>query len=368
MTANKRLRILHTESSRGWGGQEIRILREAEGMRKRGHEVILAVNLGGGLIPRAREAGFVVYELPFKKISSIKTIYTLVQICKTHDIDLINTHSSLDAWLGGIAGRLAKKKIIRTRHLSTPIRSGLNSHLLYRSLADFVVTTSSSIMQVIREQASLNPSCLKCIPTGIQPDLLKVDPLKAAEFRASLGVGPSEILVGTVCFVRSWKGIHDLLQAALLLKERKEIKWVVVGGGHVNDYRPKIAELGLEGIVTFTGHLESPYSAIRAMDIFTLLSTAHEGISQASLQAAYLERPLVTTTTGGLAEVCLDGKTGFTVPPFSPDRVAKAVSKLVDQPALRLQFGSEARQLVEKQFTLQHTLDAMEQVYSLVNN
>ena len=359
-------RILHTESSRGWGGQEIRILREAEGMRKRGHEVVLAVNSGGGLIPRAKEAGFLVYEVPFKKTSALKTIYTLLQICRTHQIDLVNTHSSMDAWIGGIAARLAKVKVIRTRHLSTPIRKGLNSHLLYRGLADFVVTTSSPIMASIGKQAGLPPFRLQCIPTGIDPHVLKADPLKAAEFRSSIGVGPSDILIGTACFVRSWKGILDLLKAAQLLKERKEIKWVIVGGGHVDDYRSKIPELGLERIVTFTGHLEAPYSAIRAMDVFALLSTAHEGVSQASLQAAYLERPLVTTTVGGLPEVCLDGKTGLVVPPFSPEAVAKAVCKLVDNPSLRLQMGSMAKQLVENKFTLQHTLDQMEKVYTQI--
>ncbi|MBS0604742.1 MAG: glycosyltransferase family 4 protein [Verrucomicrobia bacterium] len=360
------MRILHTESSKGWGGQEIRILREAEGMRKRGHEVFLAVNAGGGLVQRAKEAGFIVYELPFTKPSAFKTIYALVQICKAHNIDLINTHSSLDAWIGGIAARIAGKKVIRTRHLSTPIRKGLNSRLLYKSLADFVVTTSSPILSTIGKQAGLSPYRLQCIPTGIDPHNLKADLMKAAEFRASLGVGPSDILVGTACFVRSWKGIHDLLAAAAMLKDRKEIKWVVVGGGHVDDYRSKVPELGLEGIVTFTGHLEAPYSAIRAMDIFVLLSTAHEGVSQASLQAAYLERPLVTTTVGGLPEVCLDGITGFVVPPFSPEAVAKAVSRLADNPALRKQFGAQGRHLVEERFTLNHTLDEMEKVYNVI--
>ncbi len=360
------MRVLHTESSRGWGGQEIRILREAEGMRKRGHEIILAVNIGGALIPRAKEAGFLVYELPFKRALAWKTIYALIHICKSHGIDLVNTHSSLDAWLGGIAARIVKKKVIRTRHLSTPIRKGLNSRILYRTLADFVVTTSTPILATIGKQAGLPSFRLKCIPTGIDPHALKADPLKAVEFRASLGVGPSDILVGTACFVRSWKGILDLLQAAALLKERREIKWVVVGGGHVDDYRSKIPEFGLEKIVTFTGHLEAPFSAIRAMDIFVLLSTAHEGVSQASLQAAYLERPLVTTSVGGLPEVCLDGKTGLIIPPSSPESVAKAVIKLVDNPGLRTQYGSQGKQLVEERFTLQRTLDEMEKVYTRV--
>ncbi len=358
------MRILHTESSRGWGGQEIRILREAEGMRQRGHEVFLAVNAGGKLIQRARDAGFIVYELPFTKASAIKTVYALVQICKAHQIDLVNTHSSLDAWIGGLAARFAGKKIIRTRHLSTPIRRGLNSRLLYKTLADFVVTTSSPILSTISSQSGLSRDLLRCIPTGIDPEMVRADLAKATEFRASLGVSESDILIGTACFVRSWKGIQDLLKAAVLLKARKEIKWVVVGGGHVDDYRSKVPELGLQGVVTFTGHLEAPFSAIRAMDIFTLLSTAHEGVSQASLQAAYLERPLITTTVGGLPEVCLDGKTGFIVSPFSPEAVAEAVLKLADNPLLRQQFGLQGRHLVEERFTLKHTLDEMEKVYN----
>ena len=90
------------------------------------------------------------------------------------------------------------------------------------------------------------------------------------------------------------------------------------------------------------------------------------GVSQASLQAAFLERPLVTTTVGGLPEVCLEGRTGLVVPPFSPESVAKAVTKLADHPALRSQLGSQGRRLVEEKFMLHHTLDAMEHVYHTV--
>ena len=36
------MKILHTESSCGWGGQELRVLNEAAGMRGRGHEVLIA--------------------------------------------------------------------------------------------------------------------------------------------------------------------------------------------------------------------------------------------------------------------------------------------------------------------------------------
>lgn len=341
----------------------MRILMEAVGMRQLGYEIIFAVIEGGGLVTEAKAMGFTVYEIPFSKAAACKTVLRLKRIIQNHGIDLVNTHSSLDAWIGGFSARLMGKKVIRTRHLSTPIRKGLNSILLYKGLADFVVTTSSGILPMIQNQARLGFHRLRSIPTGINPDRVKVDSKDVERFRRSLGLKEGDILIGTACFVRSWKGIVDLLKAAVLLKNRKNLKWVVVGGGYFKEYQPKVEEMGLEGVVTFTGHLEAPYYAIAAMDIFALLSTAHEGVSQASLQAAYLERPLITTDVGGLPEVCLDRKTGIVVPPFSPEKVAEAVVALVENSALRSLYGRNAKELVQEKFTLQHTLDQMVSVY-----
>lgn len=356
--------ILHTESSNGFGGQEIRILRESEGMRKRGHKIIMAVAKGGKLVAKARSKGFIVYELNFKKYAALITLLKLLAIIRKHEIDIVNTHSSLDAWMGGLAGKIAGKKVIRTRHLSTPIRKGLNSLLLYGKLSDLIVTTSSSIVPMIVSQAKISPEKCHCIATGVNPEELIVDPEKVQKFRQQLELSDEDCLVGTACFVRSWKGIPDLMKTAHLLRSIKNLKWVIVGGGYVEDYKGLADQLNLKGILHFTGHLDVPFNAIAAMDIFTLLSTAHEGISQASLQAAFLQRPLITTTIGGLPEVCIDGETGLLVPPSSPDEVARAVLKLFHDPELRGQFGVNGRKLVESKFTMQHTLDRMAALYS----
>ena len=154
----------------------MRILQEAIGMASAGMRSFWLSIEGGGLIGKARARGFTVYELSFCKKRAIMTIPQLLAIFKKHSIDLIITHSSLDAWIGGLSARIAKKRIIRTRHLSTPIRSGLNSFLLYKCLVDFVVTTSSCILPMISERAKLDLSRLKCIPTGIDRASLRSIP------------------------------------------------------------------------------------------------------------------------------------------------------------------------------------------------
>jgi glycosyltransferase involved in cell wall biosynthesis len=211
---------------------------------------------------------------------------------------------------------------------------------------------------MICSQAKIPENRCQCVPTGVDP--FDVAPADIEAFRNSIGVKPTDILIGTTCVVRSWKGIKDLMKAAENLLNYPHLKWVIVGGGYLDQYQDFI---DLKGALTFTGHLDNPYIATAAMDIFVLLSTANEGISQASLQASYLQRPLITTSIGGLPEVCLDGKTGFIVPPFSPDKVAENVLKLVNNPELRRQFGMAAKELVEQKFTFKQTVDRMEKIY-----
>lgn len=362
------MRILHTESSNGWGGQEMRILRESIGMRSRGHEVIMAVIKGGGLVFHARKAGFTVFEIDFSKAKAPLVIMQLLKIIKSHKIDFVNTHSSIDAWIGGIAARAAGKKIIRTRHLSASIRKGLNSRFLYNMLADFVVTTSSSIISTIVNQSKISRDRCKLIATGVEPEKFCPDPEKVSAFRKSLGVDEEDCLIGTACIVRSWKGVADFIRAAHLLRDIKQLKWVVIGGGYVESFHELAKNLGLEENLIFTGHLEDPSFALDAIDIFALLSTNNEGISQACLQAAYLEKPLITTTVGGLPEICKQGETGILVPPNSPKEVAAAVLDLHDDPMKRTNMGIKAGALVEKNFTMRHTLNEMEQVYDLLTN
>jgi glycosyltransferase involved in cell wall biosynthesis len=360
------MNILHLEASSGWGGQEIRILREAEGMRGRGHSVIFAVMTGAALGRNAKKEGFLVYEVNFKRFAWVVTLARLLWIIAKHKIEILNTHSSLDSWIGGIAGRLARKKIVRTRHLSTPVKRGWNCRLLYGRLADFVVTTCKSIIDPIAEQSGRPKGDFRSIATGVEPGRIHVGDGAPAQFRREIGVAPNSFLAGTACFMRSWKGIEVFLKAADLLRSHADLKWVVIGGGHAEKYRQLSTEMGLDGVVHFTDHLENPFPALAALDTFLLLSTANEGVSQAILQAAYLKKPLISTPTGGLSEVCLDGISGIQVPVFQHKAVADAILFLKADPALANRLGQKAQELVLERFTFQQTLDGMEEIYRMV--
>jgi glycosyltransferase involved in cell wall biosynthesis len=283
---------------------------------------------------------------------------------RSAQIDVVNTHSSADSWCSGIAARLLGKKVVRTRHLSTPIRKGLNSRILYNRLADRVVTTCEAAVAPIREQARLSQERCCSIPTGVDPSELQVSKVQAQRWREARGISPDTWLIGTVCVLRTWKGIFDLLRAAHMLRHESKIRWVVVGSGiNEPEFLAEHQALGLEQQVLFTGTIEPPFEAMAAMDTFCLLSTGHEGVSQALLQAAYLGKPLLATDVGGSPEVCLHHQTGLLVPPVSPADVAQAASWMAHHPHEARAMGEAAHELVAKRFTRQIMADQMEQIF-----
>ncbi len=358
---NKKLNILHLESSPGWGGQEIRILKESQGMKTLEHNVIMAIQKNGGLVNKAKEKGFRVYEIRYEKFFWPISFFKLLYIIKKHKIHLINTHSSEDAWLGGLIGKILKVPILRTRHLSTRIKKGINSKLLYGYFADFVVTTCKEIAEVIIKQAKKDPQKCVSIPTGIDISNFNVKPKDVIDFKKKFNINNDDFLVGTACFMRSWKGINDFLNAAKILENEKDIKFLLIGGGHIDTYLKLAQDMNLKNVI-FTHHMENPISAIAALDIFALLSTAHEGVAQTSLQAAYLEKPLITTPTGGLKEVCIQDVTGIQVRVFNGNDVAEAILKLKNDPSLSKRFAKTAKSIAMN-FTLDKMITQMQEVY-----
>src|SRR2546428_13797119 len=89
--AAARMRILHTEASLGWGGQEIRILDEAEGISGRGHSVALAAPYGGPIFQAALKRGLDAVPLPIAR-KRPSGFLALRRWLPGHPVDAVDTH------------------------------------------------------------------------------------------------------------------------------------------------------------------------------------------------------------------------------------------------------------------------------------
>ena len=144
------------------------------------------------------------------------------------------------------------------------------------------------------------------------------------------------------------KGINDLIQAAAYLRERREnFKFVFVGQGDKEaELRSQVVQQGLGRWIEFRGsvlHHDVP-AVYKEADVFVLPSL-NEGMSNAVLEAMASGLPIITTYTGGTAEM-LRGN-GILVPKQSPDAIAKAVLELWDHDELRTSMGRRSRSIAE---------------------
>jgi glycosyltransferase involved in cell wall biosynthesis len=359
------LQIVHTESSLGWGGQEMRILSEAQGLIRRGHGVKLVCPPEARIHAQAPDWGVPVVPLPIDK-KRPRGLRALTAWLRANRSDIVNTHSSTDSWLAALAltvlGRPAR--MVRTRHISAPVPHGPLSRWLYMRAAARVVTTGEALKRQLVEQNGFSESRIESVPTGIDAGRFRPGERKAS--RARFGLPQDRVLVGIVATLRSWKGHAFLLEAMTHLPAHIEL--VIVGDGPQREaLEQKIAKLGLRGRVRMQGEQADVLPWLRALDIFALPSFANEGVPQALVQAMLVELPCVTTPVGGIPEIAEHERTALLVAPRDPVALAAAIERLAGDEGLRRELGEAARKHCVEGYSYERMLDRMEAIYRNVS-
>jgi len=356
-----RLRILHTEASLGWGGQEIRILDEAAGISGRGHHVAIAAPREAPIFEAALKRGLDAVPLPIAR-KSPQGFFALRRRLQARPVDVINTHSSTDSWLAALAcATLARAPaIVRTRHVSASIPTNLPTRWLYRSATQHVVTTGESLrLQLIRDNG-LAPERTTSIPTGIDPVSFVPGPRDVA--RRITGLPSDRRLVGIVATLRSWKGHRYLIEALSLLPE--DVGLVIVGDGpQRSNIESKIREFGVADRVWLAGNQHDVLPWLQSLDVFALPSYANEGVPQALVQAMLCGLACVTTACGGIGEIARDGMTAVLIRTEDAADLGRGLEKALGDAQLRERLGNAARVYCATNLSVETMLDRMEKVF-----
>ena len=182
---------------------------------------------------------------------------------------------------------------------------------------------------------------------------------------------PHDLVVGTISFLRDYKGLDYFLDAAVqVLKNFPQTKfWIVGDGPQKETVQRQIEVSGLHANVRLTGFREDIPALLAHMDVFVLASIGAEGIPQALTQALAMERAVVATNIGGIPEVIQDGKSGFLVAPKNSEQLAEKICRLLKDSALRAGFGKVGGSRVTEYYGLDTMLNRTERLYeSLIGN
>jgi glycosyltransferase involved in cell wall biosynthesis len=355
------MRIAHTESSLGWGGQEIRILSESQGLLRRGHEVTVLCAGESRLHAEAAKWGVPAVALPIGK-KRLASLRALIGWFREHRYDVVNTHSSTDSWLAALALlRLGRPfPLVRTRHISAPVSRDPLTRWLYTRAAARVVTTGEALRRQLVERNRYAAAKIESVPTGMDAGRFRPGERTASRVRA--GQPPDRALVGIVATLRSWKGHRHLLEAMKLLPGTVDL--VIVGDGPQRAALEKqVARLGLSMRVRMVGHHDDVLPWLRALDVFALPSYANEGVPQALVQAMLVGLPCVTTAAGSIPELAEHERTALVVPLEDPQALAAAIERLARDAGLRRELGEAARKHCVENYSYERMLDRMEAIY-----
>ena len=356
-------RIVHSEASLGWGGQERRILAEMEVFRSTGSQVTLWAPETSQIRKQANTRGLPWEALPSGRLQFPWAVIRMAAFLRRHRVQILNPHSSRDSWIAGLAGRLARVPlIIRSRHFDVPLGNPRVSRVVYCQLADHIITTSPRITQNLREVFGLSADRVSTIPTGINLDRFHPEgPRAQLQLPESARGLP---LVAMVSVFRRAKGHETLIRAADLLRRSGFLcHYLLVGEGPMMPLtRQWIGELGLESSFTIVGERDDIPELLRRIDLLVMPSL-HEGIPQIGLQALACGAPVLASDVGGLPTIIQDGVTGTLVASHDPADWAASIRKVLSDPASTNQKATRGRAYVVAHHGLAQMADALQKLY-----
>lgn len=169
--------------------------------------------------------------------------------------------------------------------------------------------------------------------------------------REDLGMPERSVVVMFVGSGFERKGLLYLIRAIGLLKDRAEIRLLVVGKGSASKYMNEAARLGIADRVVFKGAIEGAVKYYPCADIFALPSL-YEPFGNACLEAMACGLPVVASEAVGVSEMITHGVNGAVVKePTDPVEIAENIAPFLDAEK-RKEAGRLARLEAEK-----HTID-----------
>lgn len=350
------MRILQLMSCRGWSSDAYWAARVSRELGRRGHDVILGCRAGAEarVIAPARRMGL-------ERIETFAFASGLAPKADTADLrrllrwlpatDVVHVHRGKEHWLAAVANRLSRtpKPIVRTRHIAQAVRPHAANIWLYRRATAWVVTVSEAIRGQYLASGLLGPERVSVLPGGADVEAYRPAPADPA-VRQRLGGDGDRPLVGMIAGLRVMKGHLVVIEAAAeLARAGLRPRFVFVGrGGMEATVRDAIQRAGLGGEFTMAGFVDDLPAALAALDLALYVPLESDGMSRVVFECLAAGRPLVAARVGVVPEVLTDGEHAALVPAGDARELARAIARLLADPAARAGLAAAGRALVER--------------------
>jgi len=355
--------VLFLLSTLAVGGSERKIVRMANRLREEG----VAVNLACLNAPYTLESTLR-RDVPLTKLdrqgkfslAALLRLRQLIQRDRPATVVAVNLYQALYVACATALMPL-RPRIVALVNTST-FRGRRMRKRLYQSVLsrfDLVVHGSQAQSRFWENPSGSDRGSEKSTVIYNGVDSTHFDPIVAFEaakrLRASLGVKPEALLIGSVGRLAPEKN-HEVLLATLrrLRVARVDAHLVIAGKGPLRDELLRRASaLEVADRVNLIGEFEDVRPVLAAIDVFVLPSVAVESFSNAALEAMSMGRPVILSDIGGAREMIDDGVEGYVVSATELGaRLPAIISALYADTRKRQGMGAAARARAVSRFSM----------------
>jgi len=303
---------------------------------------VLATELGKALAKKGHEIHFISYRQPARLEAFLENVFfhevsipkyplfdyapyetalagKIVEIVRSNKLDLLHVHYAIPH----ASAALLAKQILAEDNKDIPVLTtlhGTDITLVGREASyepvvnwsinnsDAVTAVSKSLVEDTLEHFQVKREVL-VIPNFIDFDRFNKKPKE--HFKKAIAPNNEKILVHTSNF-RKVKRVDDVIRLFHIVQHEIPSKLLLIGDGPERSNIEKTCrELKVCDKVTFLGKQEAIEEILSVCDLF-ILPSERESFGLSALEAMACEVPVISTNAGGLAEVNIHGKTGYT--------------------------------------------------------
>jgi glycosyltransferase involved in cell wall biosynthesis len=349
-------KILYVVTRAERGGAQTQVLELLQSTR--GYfQAALATGETGFLADEAEALGIPVFTVdhlaaPFRPLEDLRALVALSKTIRAFQPDLIHAHSSKAGILARMAARLHRVPCVFTVHgwafsQGVSFRRkclALPAEWFAGSLGAAIITASEFDRDLALRYSICNPDRITSIRAAKSDDPTRANP--------EAGNPPVITMVARFC---PQKDHLTLLRALSEVKTPFRLR--LAGDGPMLDRARITAEqLGLMSKTEFLGNC-SRIADLLATTQICALTSRYEGLPVSIVEAMRAGLPVVATDTGGVSEAVRHNWNGLLVERGDHSQVRAALEILLQNPAMRAEFGRNSRRAYERNFRVESMIE-----------
>lgn len=342
-----------------------------------GHVVDIATNESNAPVPECyRRWGCKVHKISFSRIpiskGNFEAFSQLNKVVKNGHYDIVHCHTPNASVITRLVCQKYRKttglKVFYTAHGFHFYKGAPKLNwMVYYPVEKFCSRLTDKIITINQEDYELAKKKLKAknvyyVP-GVGIDLSRFENVQVdkSEKRREIGVPEDAFLLLSVGELNENKN-HQVIIRALAKLNNPKVHYAIAGIGNKKDYLLDLAEqLDVSNQVYLLGFRKDVPELNYASDVFCFPSF-REGLGMAAIEAMSCGLPIVTSNVHGINDYSIDGVSGFKCNPTDVEGFEKAIRKLANDPALKVEMGTKNKKSVVK-YSVASIIEKMQSIY-----